>query len=69
MDLKVVGKPVGKIEGPDKVSGQTVYAADVRLPGMIWRKCLRSSVPHARLLKVDASRAKQVKGDHSQRAG
>lgn len=65
MDLKVVGQPVARIEGPDKVTGQTAYAADVRLRGMLWGKCLRSPHGHARLLNVDASRARRVKGVHA----
>lgn len=62
MKLKVVGRPLGRIEGPEKVGGQTRYTADVQLPGMIWGKCLRSPVTHARILRVDTNRAKKLKG-------
>ncbi|MEK7210451.1 MAG: hypothetical protein AAB070_03440, partial [Candidatus Binatota bacterium] len=62
MKLKVVGRPLGRIEGPEKVGGQTRYTADVQLPGMIWGKCLRSPVTHARILRVDTSRAKKLQG-------
>ena len=41
----VVGRPVTRQEGPDKVSGTFLYAADVALPGMIWGKVLRSPFP------------------------
>ena len=34
MGLKVVGRPVNRVEGPEKVGGKTVYTADVQLPGM-----------------------------------
>ena len=62
MKLKVVGRPLGRIEGPAKVSGQTLYTADVRLPGLVWGKCLRSPYAHARIAQVNAERAKKMKG-------
>ena len=62
MKLKVVGRPLGRIEGPAKVSGQTLYTADVRLPGLVWGKCLRSPYAHARIARVNAERAKKMKG-------
>ncbi|OGQ18511.1 MAG: hypothetical protein A3C54_00675 [Deltaproteobacteria bacterium RIFCSPHIGHO2_02_FULL_60_17] len=62
MKLKVVGRPLGRIEGPAKVGGQTLYTADVQLPGLVWGKCLRSPYAHARIARVNAERAKKVKG-------
>lgn len=62
MDLKVVGRPVGRAEGPEKVGGKTVYTADVQLPGMLWGKCLRSPYPHARIVRINTDRAKKVNG-------
>ena len=61
----VVGRSVSRQEAPDKVSGQSVYAADVRLPGMLWGKVLRSPFPHARIVSIDTSRAKQFPGVHA----
>ena len=58
----VIGAPVPRIEGPDKVTGRTVYAADVTLPGMLWGKLLRSPLPHARIRRIDASAAWRVPG-------
>ncbi len=52
-------------EGGDKVSGSTVYAADVKLQGLLWAKILRSPHPHARIRRVDISRAKKVPGVHA----
>ena len=59
-DLKVVGTSVPRGEGSDKVSGHTVYAADVNLPGLLWVKILRSPHPHARIRRIDTSNAKRV---------
>jgi carbon-monoxide dehydrogenase large subunit len=60
--VTLVGAPVPRVEGPDKVTGQTRYAADVNLPGLLWGKILRSPYPHARIRRIDASRARQVPG-------
>jgi len=62
MKLKVVGRPLGRIEGPAKVGGQTLYTADVQLPGLIWGKCLRSPLAHARIARVNTEKAKKVRG-------
>ena len=58
----VVGRPVTRQEGPDKVSGTFLYSADVALPGMIWGKVLRSPFPHARIVNIDATRARSLVG-------
>ncbi len=60
-----VGTPVKRGEGPDKVSGRTLYTADVSLPGALWGKALRSPLPHARIVSIDVSRAWQVPGVHA----
>jgi CO/xanthine dehydrogenase Mo-binding subunit len=58
----VIGAPVPRIEGAEKVSGRALYAADIRLPGMLWGKVLRSPLPHARIVRIDAAKARQVAG-------
>ncbi|ETX06569.1 MAG: hypothetical protein ETSY2_16325 [Candidatus Entotheonella gemina] len=60
-----VGRPIGHVEGPDKVCGRARYTADVALPGMLWGKCLRSPFPHARIISIDISRAKALPGVHA----
>ncbi|MFQ5853957.1 MAG: hypothetical protein ACE5JU_25640, partial [Candidatus Binatia bacterium] len=60
--VRVVGAPVPRAEGPDKVTGRALYAADVSLPGLLWGKILRSPYPHARIRRIDTSRAHQVPG-------
>jgi len=49
----VVGAPVARAEGPDKVTGRSIYAADVDLPGLLWGKILRSPYPHARIGRIE----------------
>jgi hypothetical protein len=45
---KVVGCSVPRIDAPDKATGKALYTADMKLPGMLYGKLLRSPVPHAR---------------------
>ena len=59
---KTVGKPVTRVEGPQKVMGQARYPADVLIPGTLWGRALRSPVSHARIVRIDTSQAKQVPG-------
>ena len=61
----VIGQPIVRGEGPEKVSGQSVYASDVNLPGMLWGKILRSPLPYARIVSIDTSRAKALPGVHA----
>jgi carbon-monoxide dehydrogenase large subunit len=60
--LKVVGAPVPRAEGPDKVTGRSIYTADINLPNLLWGKVLRSPFPHARIRRIDASRARKAPG-------
>lgn len=62
---EVVGKPVTREDGPDKVSGAHVYPADVTRPGMIFGKVLRSPFPHAKIVRIDTSRAAELAGVHA----
>src|SRR5229473_3862718 len=61
----VVGQPVTREDGPEKVSGQTCYAGDLMLPGMLWGKVLRSPFPHARIVHIDTSGASKLPGVHA----
>ena len=50
---------------PEKLTGEAKYTADIRLPGMLHGKILRSPHPHARILAVDASAASNLPGVHA----
>src|SRR3989442_3034947 len=58
-------EPEYRVEGPVKVTGSARYTADVQMPGMLWLAYARSPRPHARILSVDTSAAKQVPGVHA----
>jgi CO/xanthine dehydrogenase Mo-binding subunit len=63
--FSAIGLPVPQDEGPDKVSGKALYAADLFLPNMLWGKVLRSPYTHANIVHIDTSRARQLPGVHT----
>ena len=60
--LDFVGKRILRKDGPDKITGRAKYTGDLQLPGMLVGKILRSPHPHAKILNIDISKAKQLKG-------
>jgi CO/xanthine dehydrogenase Mo-binding subunit len=58
----VIGKPVPRIDAKDKVTGAAKYSADVNLPGQLWGKFLRSPYSHARIKRIDTSKAEKLPG-------
>ena len=56
-DLAVIGKPVRRLNGRAKVTGTARFTVDVKLPGMLYARLLRSPHPHARIDTIDASAA------------
>ncbi|HWP35393.1 MAG TPA: xanthine dehydrogenase family protein molybdopterin-binding subunit [Thermodesulfobacteriota bacterium] len=65
MSYAVVGTGVPRVEGVEKVTGRARYAADVALPGLLWGKLHRSPLPHARIVRIDASAARAMRGVHA----
>lgn len=59
---RVIGKSQQRVDGVVKATGQAVYAMDLELPGMLHAKVLRSPFPHARLLRIDATKAAALPG-------
>lgn len=60
--MTVIGIDAPRVDGPAKVSGSATYTADIVLPGMLHAKVLRSPLPHARIVRIDASRAERELG-------
>jgi 4-hydroxybenzoyl-CoA reductase subunit alpha len=61
-DLRIVGKPLPRVDAVGKLTGSTAYADDIELPGTLFVKILRSPHPHARVLSVDTSDASSMTG-------
>ncbi len=53
---------IARTDGVAKVTGQAAYTVDVKVPGMVHAKVLRSTVPHARIVRIDAARALALDG-------
>ena len=62
---RVIGQPVGRADGPEKVTGAGKYSIDVVPPGTLWCKVLRSPYAHARIVSIDASAALALPGVHA----
>ncbi|MGD8306456.1 MAG: xanthine dehydrogenase family protein molybdopterin-binding subunit [Ignavibacteria bacterium] len=60
--LKVIGKPVTRIDAYDKVSGSANYTFDIDLPRMCHAKILRSPFPHARIKSINTTEAENLDG-------
>lgn len=67
--FRTVGRPAARKDAREKVTGRAVYAADVRLPGMLHARILRPPAHGARLKSVDASAAEAMPGVRVVREG
>ena len=61
-DFTIVGTPVLRRDAEDKVTGKAKFAGDIREPGMLYAKIVRPPAHNARLIRVDTSGAKKIKG-------
>lgn len=57
-----IGERQPLVDGPEKVSGEARYAADFNANGALTGRILRSPVAHARILRVDTSKAEALDG-------
>ena len=61
-EYDVVGQPTPKKDGALKALGHAEYADDISMPGMLHGKLLRNPHPHARIVRIDTSRAEMLPG-------
>jgi xanthine dehydrogenase molybdenum-binding subunit len=61
-EFAVVGKRIPRRDAPEKTTGAAKYTVDIKLPGMLIGKVLRSPYPHAKIIKIDTSKAKKLRG-------
>src|SRR5580692_158949 len=62
LELKIVGTRPIRPDGVDKVMGRANFGADMKMPGMLHGRIKRSPHPHARILKIDTSKALTLPG-------
>lgn len=61
-DFSIIGKPIAMVDAAAKTTGGGKYTDDYSLPGMLVGKILHSPYPHARIKRIDTSRALALEG-------
>ncbi|PYX74830.1 MAG: 4-hydroxybenzoyl-CoA reductase subunit alpha [Acidobacteria bacterium] len=61
-DFSIIGKPTAMVDAAAKTTGVGKYTDDLSVPGMLVGKILHSPYPHARIRRIDTSRAEQLEG-------
>jgi xanthine dehydrogenase YagR molybdenum-binding subunit len=61
-ELKVIGKPIDRLDAAQKVTGKARFTFDVQLPGMLYARRVVSTQAHARVTAVDTSEAERYPG-------
>jgi CO/xanthine dehydrogenase Mo-binding subunit len=62
--MKQVGQSIPRLEVRAKVTGRADYTHHLRLPGMLYGKVFRSTVPHGRIRSIDTTAARAITGVH-----
>ncbi len=61
-DFAVVGRDTPRLDGVAKLTGRAAFTDDVRLPGMLHGKIVRSHLPRARIVHIDTAAAGRLPG-------
>ena len=61
-EYEIIGKPLPRIDGIEKATGQAKFTVDISMPGMLHGKFLRSPYPHAKILSINTEKAKRLLG-------
>jgi CO/xanthine dehydrogenase Mo-binding subunit len=61
-DVRGVGLSIPRADGAEKVTGRVPYVADLQPRGLLHAKLLRSPHAHARIVRIDTSRARALPG-------
>ncbi len=61
-ETKVVGKPLPRVDGRERVTGAAVFTRDMSMPGMLHALIVRCPHAHARVKRVDVSAAQKMPG-------
>ncbi len=62
IEFRQIGKSLTRTDAPGKIHGETLFAGDYVMPGMLHAKILRSPEPSARLKNLDVSKARALPG-------
>ncbi|QRQ99421.1 xanthine dehydrogenase family protein molybdopterin-binding subunit [Dyadobacter sandarakinus] len=61
-DFRIIGKYNKRLDVPERVTGKAVYGIDVDVPGMVYASILHSPGIHSRIVSIDDSETKKIKG-------
>ena len=61
-EYDTIGKPLPRVDGIEKATGQAKFTVDMAMPGMLHGKFLRSPYPHARIISIHTEKAKKLPG-------
>ena len=61
-EVRGIGLSIPRFDAPEKVTGKTQYVGDLQLPGLLQARLLRSPHAHARITRIDTSKAKALPG-------
>ena len=62
LPLNTVGNATPRVDAVERVTGEAKYTRDVKIPGMLYARVLRSPYAHARILSIDVSKASELPG-------
>ncbi|MBC7294643.1 MAG: 4-hydroxybenzoyl-CoA reductase subunit alpha, partial [Thermoleophilia bacterium] len=62
MNTCVIGKALPRIDAVPKATGEAQYTVDLKMPGLLIGKILRSPHAHARIKSIDTSAAEKLPG-------
>ena len=60
--FKILGTDIARIQGYGIVTSQGTYTENLKMPGMLFMRTLRSKYPHAKITKIDTSKAEKLPG-------
>ncbi len=58
----VIGQNIHRVDGEEKVTGKAIYTGDLKFPGLVHGKMLRSPLAHARIQRIDSRQAESIPG-------
>jgi len=61
-EYSVIGRPLPQIDARERAAGTAEFVSDIKLPGMLQGRILRSPHPHARIMHIDTSKARRLRG-------
>ena len=62
VERRWIGKDIPRLEDPKLLAGRATYTDDVKVAGLLHAAVLRSPHPHARIVRIDSSRARALPG-------